>query len=243
MKKKLLMILVLIVLMASAAPASAAAEEANASGMATETYACAEFTVSIPKEWKVEYETIDAGDGITRIIVCIKDPEHSKNRIFYTTAMEPFFVSTSAKNALLPYLPEAFDWAPVLDGDPSAEAVLRLWPNCYTTMQAQGLGYETYLGDYVLDEVIATEPDSGNGVTGVHAKVTIGGGDALYDMYFENQLVLTNPPSGAPRKAKYYISYNNMGIVVAQENYEGWIDTLIQCASSFVFNDPQYARQ
>lgn len=240
MKKNILTIL-LIAFTAAVMLTSAAAEDENNSGMTTETYTCPEFTVSIPEGWNVEYETVDAGDGIMRLVVCIKDPEHSKNRIFYTTALEPFFVSTDAKNALLPYLPDAFDWSPVLDGEATSEAVLRLWPNCYTMMQAQGLGLEAYMGNYSLEEVVATDPGTGDGVTGVHAKVSVGGGDALYDMYFENRLVLNNPPSGAPREAKYYISYNNTGIVIAEEKYEAWIDTLIQCASSFAFNDPQYA--
>ena len=245
MRKNVLTIFALIVLLATVALTPAAAEEATASGMKTETYTCPEFTVSIPEGWNVEYETYDAGDGTMRIILCIKDPEHSKNRIFYATGMEPFFVSTEAKNALLPYLPDAFDWSPVLDGEATAEGVLRLWPNCYTMMQAQGLGQEAYVDNYSLEDVVTAYPGDGteNCMTAVRAKVTIDGGDQLYDIVFENQLVLTNPPSGTPKKAKYYIAYNNLGVVVSEDKYDAWADTLIQCASSFAFNDPQYAYQ
>lgn len=242
MKRRIWTVLCIAIMVMSMLTASASAEEHSGTGMEVETYTCPDFTVTIPKGWSVEYETYDAGDGIMRIIACIRDPEHSDNRIFYATAMEPFFVSVDAKNALLPYLPEPFEWSPILEDDPTAEAVLRLWPNCYTMMQAQGMGHESYVGNYRLEKVVDINQaeDAGNAVTGVHAKVSIGGGDQLYDMFFEDQLVLTNPPANAPQKAKYYVSYNNLGIVVSEDEYEAWIDTLIQCAASFDFSDSQF---
>lgn len=204
------------------------------SGLETEAYQGEYFTATIPKGWQVYYEAFDSGEETMRIVLCIIDPENINNRIFYTTGIEPFFVSEAAKNALLPYLPSSMEWAPVMDGTPSAEETIRLWPHVYNVLQADGEGHEQYFGNYVLNTVIDTTEysSSSSGVySAVLAAVDIQGSSGLYDMYFENTLVLMDLGSGI----QYYTSQANVGVVVEDALFSDYFETMLACAASLEF--------
>ena len=204
-----------------------------APAMETELYECDCFTMTIPKGWKVEYTPYDAGDGAVRIIIAAFDPEDTNNRIFFASALEPYFISNDAKNAWLPYMDSSFEWAPVIEGDPSAEKALGQWPTCYTLMQAQGGGFEKYFSQYhlegVYDSGVADGSTNADMTSSVLAQVSIPGAAETYDMYFQNELVLTDPPSGIDSSAKYYIGWGTRGIVIKTSQFDACYETLANC--------------
>ena len=206
----------------------------------TEQYSCDSFSVTIPVGWEVCYEVFDSGNGVMRMVINVKDPQDENNRLFYATAMEPFFVSMEAKNAYLPYLPDYFEWSPVLSQGPSAQAVLEQWAAVYTMLESEGNGFQVYFKNYsiqeVLDSAVVDGSTQADTLSGVLARVSIPAATADYGMFYENELVLNAPAQNLPSGAQYYTGYNNYGIVVREDLYEAWMDTLVLCKKSFDFS-------
>lgn len=95
-------------------------------GMNTELYQDELFSAMIPQGWQTRVVTWDGGTG-ERIAVFVQDPSDGNNLLFFMIALEPFFTSVDAKNAMLPYITDAsFQWSPVLE-ELSAAALLQQW--------------------------------------------------------------------------------------------------------------------
>ena len=210
-----------------------------ASAMETELYECDCFTMTIPKGWTVMYEPYDAGNGMTRLILAVVDPADKNNRIFFVSALEPYFISNAAKNAWLPYFNSAsFEWAPVIEGEASAKKVLEQWPSSYTMMQEQGTGIVKYFSNYnlksVYSEDISESSTANNIISAVLAQVSIPEASEPYDMYFRNELELNAPPSGSgiDSSAKYYIGWGTMGVVINTSQSDARLETLVNCLAS-----------
>ncbi len=210
-----------------------------ASAMETELYERDCFTMTIPKGWTVMYEPYDAGNGMTRLILAVVDPADKNNRIFFVSALEPYFISNAAKNAWLPYFNSAsFEWAPVIEGEASAKKVLEQWPSSYTMMQEQGTGIVKYFSNYnlksVYSEDISESSTANNIISAVLAQVSIPEASEPYDMYFRNELELNAPPSGSgiDSSAKYYIGWGTMGVVINTSQSDACLETLVNCLAS-----------
>ena len=210
-----------------------------APAMETELYECDCFTMTIPKGWTVMYEPYDAGNGMMRLVLAVVDPADKNNRIFFISALEPYFISNAAKKAWLPYFTSgSFDWAPVIEGDASAQKVLEQWPSGYTMMEAQGTGIIKYFSNYnlksVYSEDISEKSTDSNIISSVLAQVNIPEASEPYDMYFQNELELNAPPSGSgiDSSAKYYIGWGTMGIVVKTSQSDACLETLVNCMAS-----------
>ena len=177
---------------------------------ALEEYSSENFTVKIPVGWQVRERVVDAGGGTMRLVVSITDPDDGNNSFFFTTALEPFFPSVDDKNLCIPYLPEQFDWSPVIDA-PTAEATLSNWATMYTFMQAEGMGLNEYFGNYlmkdVLDSYISGDSSDTDSHSSVLATVGIQGTRANYVMYFENRLIAQDTEGIFPSGSSYFISF------------------------------------
>lgn len=207
---------------------------ADTSAFETEMYECDMFTVMIPKGWKVDYDVVDVGNNMERIYLFVRDPANSKNMFFYILAMEPFYLSEEGKNAWLPYMPDYFQYAPVLT-TPSAEEILRIWPSIYTFMQAENGPLLPFFSNYSLSEVIESGPleATSDGAQNSYAlgKVEIPSAGQYY-MFFQNSLQLMDAPTGIDSSAKYYTSYGNFGIVLSTDAPASDLDALKVCLQS-----------
>ncbi len=216
-------------------PTAAAAPDTPPQPLKMGSYSCDEFSIAVPEGWTTDYQVYDAGDGLSRIVICVSDAQDPNNRIFYASAIEPFFDSLDIKNAYLPHLDNYYEWSPVLS-QYSAEGTLRQWAAIFTLMQAEGLGFDSYFRNYLIEDVFATADaaGSGNGFvrSGVLARVSIPAAEQNYAMYFENSLVRSPAPAGMPEDDVYYISYDNMGIVVGEAQYDIWFPQLAECLRS-----------
>lgn len=206
----------------------------TSSAFETELYECDMFTVMIPKGWKVDYDVVDVGNNMERIYLFARDPSNSKNMFFYILALEPFYLSAEGKNAWLPYMPDYFQYAPVLT-NPTAEEMLRIWPSIYTFMQAENGPLLPFFSNYKLNEVIESGPleatSDGTENSYVLGKVEIPSAGQYY-MFFQNSLQLMDAPTGIISSARYYTSYGNLGIVLSTEAPASDLDALKVCLQS-----------
>ena len=205
--------------------------------LSTESYECKYFTLTKPVGWEVFYEVIDAGGGAKRLYTFVYDPTNPNNMFFFAQVLEQFYVSESSKQAWLPYMPSYFSNAPVISGDPTAEATLAVWGDVFAVMRAEGSASSAYFRDYELTEVIESKVLNSPPTTGttsyVLGMVTIPGAREQSLILFQNTLVLMNAPTGLPASAKYYSSHSNMGVVLSESAAGSQFNTVLSCLQSF----------
>lgn len=200
----------------------------------TDSFSCELFSCVAPKGWNVDWRTIDAGGGVTRLMVFITDPADPNNVIFYIQALEPFFTDVESKNALCPYLDSMFEWSPVLTDGVNAEGVLRQWGSIYTLLDAQNYSDVIRVKNYFLLNVLdnySADDGSQDIHTAVLAEVSVPGAATSYAMFFEDILKQASAYS-----VNYYISYSNLGFVIDPDLYTTDLDTFVACKNSFDFS-------
>ena len=201
-----------------------------------DSYSCDCFDCYIPYGWKVDYKTVDVGNGVTRIYVFVQDPTDSNNIIFFVSAQEPLFTSLSEKEAVVRTLTSAYEWSPVLD-ELSAAGVLEQWASLYTLMDATGFDDGAkYFRNYSVQSILCSEIADGSSSSRTDsqalAEVTIPGASGTYGILYSNSLVKMSYPYA---NASYYISYSNQGFVLSADRFSAEAEGMIYCASSFDF--------
>ena len=204
-------------------------------GMNTELYQDELFSAMIPQGWQTRVVTWDGGTG-ERIAVFVQDPSDGNNLLFFMIALEPFFTSVDAKNAMLPYITDAsFQWSPVLE-ELSAAALLQQWGAIYTMLDMQGFdsGFANYSVQQIIASNIAENATPEDTASNVEATVSIPNASSYYRMYLTNEFVKMTLP--APIYADYYVSYGSMGLVVREDQADSYAQTLVSCLNSFNFD-------
>ena len=200
-------------------------------------YSCDYFDCYIPQGWDVHYQVVDAGSGLMRIYVFVQDPTDENNIIFFVSAMEPWFITISEKNAVAAILGSAYDWSPVVD-ELSAEGLLKEWAATYTLMDATGFtdGVK-YFKNYSIVSVLNSEIFDGASEqetkSEVIAEVSIPGASQTYGILYANDFMQAKFPYAA--NARYYISYQNRGFVLSADRFSAEAEGMAYCVSSFDF--------
>lgn len=211
-------------------------EPDNGKEFVVEDFSCDFFDCTIPQGWRVTYQVLDAGGGIMRMYVFVQDQEDPNNIIFYVSATEPYFTALSDKKAAVPYLGNAYEWAPVLD-ELSATGLLQQWASIYTLMDATGFNDGVkYFKNYSISSVISSDvldgSDSKETISQVLAEVTIPGASNTYGILYANDFVRNHYRFV---DADYYISYSNRGFVLSADRFNAEAEGMLNCTTSFDF--------
>ena len=203
---------------------------------AFEEFSSSYFDCCIPKGWSVNYQTVDAGNGVTRIYVFVQDPSDANNIIFYVSGMEPCFTSYDDKKVLLSVLNNAYEWAPVLN-ELSAAGLLEQWASWYTLMDATGFTdgakyFRNYSIVSILNSIIADGATAAETASQVIAEVSIPNSSKTYGMLFANDFVRMHYPYA---DADFYVSYYNRGFVLSADRFSTEAENMAYCTTSFDF--------
>lgn len=221
-------------------PTVAPTKTPSVSTLATEQYDCKEFSMKIPKGWKVYAYPYDAGGGLMRIIIFVEDPKNPNNHMTYLMALEPFYASENDKN-LWAYYSNTYSAknAPVLTRGTTGE-IMEHWDTIYTIIQkefpVQGVRdhFKKYRLKTIVEEVIAEGATAENQTTAAQMEVTFEGDSTVYDMAYYSTFVYTVPIYGF---AGYYISADNKIVCLEESLGAENLAVLAECMGSLTIKN------
>lgn len=216
--------------------------ELEATYLELENYSSSEFTMKIPKGWKVS----KGGNGV-HFGIRVYDPNDDRNQIFYIIKMEPFYKSQNAINMYKLSLGSSFDG--VVMSDPSTENFFRVF-NDYTTLQYQFnnsgtssyyLGYDfPYISN--LDVIESYEGNSvlhNNAIDDKILRATFNSGSATNDGeaegLFSACIVEFGQLGYGNDQFSYYMAYDISGITAAKDELINYEEILLSCLRSIKF--------
>ena len=199
-----------------------------AKSVETEKYETADFSITIPKGWKVT-----TGGANMSFSVTAYDPDEPRNIIFYRLKLEPLLHTQEGKedwqktynrgNTLV----KDFADAPVLE-NPTTEGLFKvLLPDFTVTDRCPASSaYGTLaLGDEILR---ATYTDSGGPVEGLFTASIVDFG-SIQGWDFENNFKEID--------IGYYMAYNMAMVTAAKDSFLDWSELLLKCINTLQFSD------
>ena len=202
-----------------------------AGGMQLENYETSDFSITIPKGWKVTA----GGTGI-HSYVFVNDPDEPRNTMFFVLKMEPLLHSQAGKDVWQKMYnsgdPTAaqFAQAAVLE-NPSTEGLCQtIYPDFTVTDRfAAQNGYGAFsLGDEILRAVFTDEAGPAEGM--FTASVVDFGSFPISDgTVIDYQLQTVD--------GGYYMAYNVTGITAARDTLLEWSEVLFRCLASLKYTD------
>ena len=202
-----------------------------AQAVQTERYETSDFSITIPKGWKVT-----TGGANINSYIYVNDPNDTRYGMFIILKYEPLLHSQAGKDAWQALYnmgdssAELFAKAPVLE-NPSTESFFKLTLSDFnvTDRFAASNGYGAFsLGDEILR---ATYTDQAGEAEGMFTAdiVDFGSFPVSDGTVVDYQLQTVD--------GGYYMAYNIVGITAAKDSLLEWGNVLFQCMASLQYTD------
>lgn len=205
--------------------------ETAAKATETELYETADFSITIPKGWKVT-----TGGANINSYIYVTDPDEPRNGIFIILKMEPLLHCQAGKDAWQTLynngdkMVALFADAPVLE-NPSTEGFFKLFYDDFTVTErfeaSTGFGAVS-LGEEVLRATFTEPTGEAEGI--VTASIVDFGSFQISDGTLVGYQLQTVDGG-------YYMAYNIMGVMAVKDTLIEWEDILTQCLASLQYTD------
>ena len=205
--------------------------ETAAKTLETEKYETADFSITIPKGWKVT-----TGGANINSYIYVSDPNEPRNGMFIILKKEPLLHSQEGKDAWQALYNAGdssaalFAQAPVLQ-EPSTENFFKIiWPDFTVTDRfPSSNGYGAFsLGDEILRANFTDETGQAEGM--FSADIVDFGNCPISDGTVVNYQLKTVDGG-------YYMAYNVVGITAVKDTLIEWQDLLFKCMGSLRYSE------
>lgn len=202
-----------------------------AKAVSLEKYETADFSITIPKGWKVT-----AGGANINSYIYVSDPNESRNGMFIVLKMEPLLHSQEGKDVWQKMYDNGdksvalFANAHVLK-NPSTENFFKLILDKFTVIDrfSASNGYGAFsLGDEILR---ATYKDKSGDAEGMFTASIVDFGSFLVSDGTVVNYQLQSVDGG------YYMAYNIVGITAVKDTFIEWESVLTKCMGSLQYSD------
>ncbi len=205
--------------------------QAEAKSVQLEKYETSDFSITIPKGWKVT-----TGGANIKSYIFVNDPNDTRNTMFFILKMEPLLHSQTGKDVWQKMYNSGdqtaarFAKAPVLE-DPSTEGLFKTILDGFvvTDRFAAKSEYGTFsLGDEILRADYTDDAGPAEGM--FTASVVDFGKFPISDGTVINYQLQTVDGG-------YYMAYNVMGVTAVKDTLLEWSEVLFKCLASLKYTD------
>jgi len=197
-----------------------------------------EFTMKIPKGWKVS----KGGTGLFYGIR-VYDPNDNRNQIFYILKEQPFYKSPNAESMYI--MSVGYAAGIYIGGDPTTEQIFKM-NNSYANKayELQNGGALEFKGFEfpVINDFTVIESYEGNSILHNQAvddkvlRATFNNGTGEAEGLFNACVVDFGTLGYGNDQFSYYMAYNVSGITAAKDDFINYKDILLESLNSIAFS-------